>query len=218
MGIDIYLNGYEAYRDRTCAEKKAFDDAVRIRDSFSQDSKEHKEAQELVEKAAGAMWSPRKGYLRSSYNSAGLFNGLEEILGVDVAALLFPGSWEGNVPIDVAEFRRIVVALVEAALTLNAGTPLPIVAIVESKLGHAIPDPHESRTSGEAFGMMVRGLVSNAGFGDRIEPPDKQPDRTFDPRKHGWYVRQGLLELAAFADCARKLRDKGESVFAYVSY
>jgi hypothetical protein len=72
MGIDIYLNGYDSYKERTKDEETAFDNAVKLRDSQPRESVEANAAQELVDAAYDAMHSGSKGYIRSSYNTEGL--------------------------------------------------------------------------------------------------------------------------------------------------
>lgn len=126
MGIDIYLNGYEAWNERSKSEREAFDQAVKLRDSLPQGSPEAEAAQTIVSEAANKMLAGRTGYLRSSYNGSGLFRVLEEIFGFDVAAYLLPGEWEGDVAIDGHEFVVKVENLQKTAVAAMSGTKKPI--------------------------------------------------------------------------------------------
>lgn len=100
MGIDIYLDGAEEYQSRIAEERGRFERAVAYRNSIPSDQPELQEkAQKEVEICWGALYSGKKGYLCSSYNRSGLFRGLEEIFGFDVAAYIFPGDWRNLVPV-----------------------------------------------------------------------------------------------------------------------
>jgi len=40
----------------------------------------------------------------------------------------------------------------------------------------------------------------------------------FNDDDYGWYVGEGLDDLLAFGECGKRLRDKGEPDFVYISY
>ena len=66
------------------------------------------------------------GYIRSSYNSHGLFRVLDKIYGIEVAELLFPGDWEQNLNIDFELYLAHLQALEAATAELRDGDRLPI--------------------------------------------------------------------------------------------
>ena len=220
MGIDIYLNGYDAYQERSRPAREAFDYAVEVRDAFERESEEHKEAQKEVERTGDEMWSASYGYLRSSYNHLGMFNVLEEIMGADVAGMLFPGDWEEDVPLDMERYKKILFALMEAAKSLEQGTFLPILDKFREAYGEPIPDPHPNRVGSEAFGAQVRELLTVlAGKDGKVEPAPQKPKPTFDMETHGRGFSYAMLELAKFGDCARNLKEEtGKDVFVYISF
>ena len=219
MGIDIYLNGCEAWEQRTSREREAFHRACADRDVLPRESAEHTAAQERVEATADAMWAGRTGYLRSSYNGSGLFRVLEEIFGFDVAAYLFPGSWDGDVKVDGEAFVVEVAALEHTAVVaLSAGKlELPWLEEFTTVTGERAPDPNETRIKAEAFGDEVFKMVSSMGF-DKVAggpAPDARPKLCAE---HRWYLTKGLRNLREFGELARSLSAKGERTFAYISY
>jgi len=118
MGIDIYIGGYEGHDARTIKEKAAFGRACANRDKWPQGSRQAKAAQAKVSAAYDKMRSGESGYLRSSYNSGGLFNVLDRIFGTDSAQLFFPGEWEGEMVIDWEAFIQ------NARMMISAGRAL----------------------------------------------------------------------------------------------
>lgn len=219
MGIDIYLNGYDAYDKRVVREKAAFDRACAERDKLPRGSAEAKRAQEKVEKAADKMWAGNKGYIRSSYNGGGLFRVLEEIYGFDVAAYLFPGEWKGDVRINGEEFTVKVERLRETAVeAMKSGQrELPWTEVFTRVTGERAPDPNVQRTGGELFGDQVFAMVSQLAGALRVEGGPRD-ERRYLCADHKWYLTEGLQELWDFGMLAKELNDKGEETFAYISY
>jgi hypothetical protein len=220
MGIDIYLNGYEAHKARTKMHKSQFDQAVAKRDALPKsDETGHKAAQEEVDAAYELMYSGRVGYIRSSYNGSGLFRVLETIFGLDVAAYLFPGDWDGDVVIDGREFVLKVETLKQVAITaLQSGRlALPWTEIFTEVTGERAPDPNETRVNSEAFGDSVFKLLSATGFGDKLEGGPSAPEATLGP-DHLWYLTKGLCGLRDFGELAARLNEQGEKTFAWVSH
>lgn len=218
MGIDIYLNGYEEYEKRTKKERAAFDRAVKKRDRLPRGSAAAKAAQQLVLEAADKMWDGSVGYLRSSYNGSGLFRVLEEIFGFDVAALLFPGEWKGDVKIDGCEFSLKVTNLKRtAALALSRRTlTLPWINEYTEVTGNAAPDPNPQRSGAELFGDSVFEMLSGLGA-DKIEGGPSETNPTLQA-EHRWYLTEGLNNLSAFGELAERLNREGQETFAYISY
>lgn len=218
MGIDIYLNGYAGYNRRIKKHKAAFDDAVKLRDSYPRESVENKAAQELVNDAYDKMCSGNVGYLRSSYNGGGLFRVLEELFGFDVGNYLFPGDWGKKIPIDGAEFVAKVEALQKTALAAMAQgrVELPWIDIFTAVTGERAPDPNETRVSAEAFGDSVFKLISGVMGSEEMAnaeggPVAARPQLTKD---HGWYLTEGLRELHDFGVLAKRYK----KAYAYISY
>lgn len=203
MGVDIFLNGEEAFEQRTAKQKEAFDEAVRIKNSFPPGSAEAQEAEKAVEHAYNAMFNAWNGYLRSSYDETGLFRVLDEVFGVDSSELLFPGDWdEAEVPMNVAEFKRIVSALTRAASKLQPGAPLPVRKALEQELGYPIPEPRRSILEG--LWRLFRSF---------------RKSRHFDSARHGAYLTEGLRELTHFAACAENVqRETNHQPFVFISY
>lgn len=222
MGIDIYLQGYEAHQQRIAEEKKAFDLAVAKRDKLPGDGND--DAQNEVEVAYDKMYTGKKGYLRSSYNGSGLFRVLEEIFGIDPAGLLFPGDWneqgEQGVEIDGAEFVKRVRSLQETAILAMSKKKMQLPWIEEYTeiTGEKAPDPNLARANGEAFGDKVFGLIAGLNEFDKIEGGPTEDARSMLSKDHAWYLTEGLQNLLDFGMLAKEMNDRGEETFAYISY
>ena len=217
MGIDIYLNGWDAYNERTRDEKTAFDNAVKLRDRWPRGSKEAALVQVKVDEAYEAMGSGSKGYIRSSYNSAGLFPVLQEIFGFDVGAWLFPGEWKENVPVNGAEFLVKVAHLEQAALLAlkNNRLSLPWICEFTEASGQPAPDPiNNEHIAGEQFGSMVSAMIRGMLPDGNLEPAPREQSPQFGG-EHVWYITEGLKDLREFGELAKEL---GEGAFAYISY
>ena len=219
MGIDIYLNGYDSYKERTKDEETAFDNAVKLRDSQPRESVEANAAQELVDAAYDAMHSGSKGYIRSSYNSSGLFPVLQEIFGFDVGAWLFPGNWRKGVPINGAEFVVKVENLEQAAMLAlkNGHRELPWICEFSEATGQPAPDPiNDEHIAGEQFGLKVLAMFGEMAPGEvlTVEPAPREQSPQFN-QAHVWYVTEGLKDLRQFGELAK---ESGEGAFAYISY
>jgi len=219
MGIDIYLNGYDSFKERTKDEETAFGNAVKLRDRWPRESVEAKAAQELVNAAYDAMRSGAKGYIRSSYNSSGLFPVLQEIFGFDVGAWLFPGEWRKGVPINGAEFVAKVENLEQAAMLAlkNRHRELPWICEFSEASGQPAPDPvNVEHIAGEQFGLKVLEMIGEIVPGGPliVEPAPREQSPQFG-EEHVWYVTEGLKDLREFGELAKQL---GEGAFAYISY
>jgi hypothetical protein len=228
VGIDIYLNGYAEYEARIAHLKPWWDAAIKARDDAGEKTEWGKEPgplQRRVLEISAQMNAGNVGYLRSSYNSAGLFTVLEEIFGLDVAAYLFPGTWEPpDVVIDGREFVLKVAAL--EATTLLAlerkQLTLPWVGIFTEITGERAPDPNETRVHGEAFGRQVFGMISQlAPDVDKVDPQPRDPFPQLGPQhgpQHGWYLTTGMRQLREFGELAAKLNVEGHATHAHISY
>ena len=227
MGIDIYLNGYDAYQERIKDERAAFESAVAKRNAIklnpetNESKEEYERRQAAIMEASERMWTGGKGYLRSSYNSAGLFRVLEEIFGFDVAAYLFPGDWnvQPGVPIDADEFMQKVHALAATAVTAlrSMRVDLPWTDIFTEITQQRAPDNSEQHVQAEAFGDSVMGLVRGVAAFDNVEPKQREQS----PRlcqEHAWYLTTGMQNIFDFAKLAKRLQDEGNNVFAYISF
>lgn len=221
MGIDIYLNGYEEYGSRIVKEKAAFDAAVKLRDGFPRDSKQHAAAQKKVSAAADEMWSGKVGYLRSSYNGGGLFRVLEEIYGFDIGGYFFPGDWDAEQGVDIIgeEFVARVKALEQtAAIALSRNNlKLPWINEYTEVTGRTAPDVNPIHAQGEAFGDSVFAMISGLGL-HKIKGGPREPSEHLLAERHGWYLTCGLKDLREFGLLAMELNKRGERTFAYISY
>jgi hypothetical protein len=217
MGIDIYLNGYEGHKVRTKALREAFDAAVKDRDGLPDGSPQRVAAQEKVEAAYGEMNSGRMGYLRSSYNSSGLFRVLEEIYGFDMGAYLFPGSWDRNRQINGEKFVAKVALLEKVAqAALQRGRlELPWIEIFSEISKERAPDPHEQHVHAEGYGDLVAGLIGRLGVTNDAETHKSTPVLMAD---HVWYLTTGLKELREFGELAVQLNSAGHETFVTISY
>lgn len=213
MGIDIYLGGYAAYNRRIRKERAAFEAAVKLRDSFPEHSRKAVAAQKLVENAADAMWSGSKGYLRSSYNNAGLFAGLDRLFGIDSAALLFPGDWgKDNLAVDWEQFLTVVCAMEQAATALKHGVRLPVRLMPEGSA-----PVHEQRRAGEAFGAKVFAAVAEMGF-DHVESGNDHQHGFYNVDDYEWYITEGLRDLRDFGELGLRLHQRGHNDKVTISY
>lgn len=220
MGIDIYLNGYKAYEKRLneLGYQQEFDRAVKVRDSLPKGSKAHEDAQKAVHIAADKMWNGEVGYLRSSYNSSGLFRVLEEIFGFDIGAYFFPKDWDRDQHVNGTEFVRLVTDLQRAAaLALGRGNmALPWTNEFTEVTGKRASDANAAHVSAEEFGDSVMRLLSQSGLYD-IEPKPRANAPTLCA-DHVWYLTKGLGELRAFGELAARLNQEGKRTYAHISY
>jgi len=150
-----------------------------------------------------------------------MFNLFEEVYGVDVAALFFPGDWEQEkLPLDMDNYGHILMVMMHSLETLTPGDSLPILEAFEKEYGKKIPDPHPDRVQMEAFGSNVRELMEGImPPGSTLDPPARPPEPKFDVAKHGRPIAYALLQLAKFGDCANRIkRETGEDVFVNISF
>lgn len=199
MGIDIYMGGYEAFRERSADDRAAFENAVQIRDGYPIGSREANVAQ-----AYEAIWSGRYGYLRSSYNNAGLFNVLDTLFGIDSAELLFPGDWDAQgddlLPVDWDLFLPAVQRMKALAACLKHGDPLPV-CLEELATGN-----NDARKRAEAFGASVCSMVMALG-GDGVEAGNDHQHGFYNEDDYGWYTHEGLNELEAFGQLGKQTNE-----------
>jgi hypothetical protein len=219
MGIDIYLNGYEAFNERVALARAAFEMKVKERDALPSDSPAREKVQDEVEQAYDAMYRGEMGYIRSSYNGSGLFRRLEEIYGFDIAAYLFPGDWKEHVPVNGEEFVRRVETLQQTAILAmeRHRRALPWIDLFTETSGERAPDANESRTRGELFGEQVFATLSALDKDLKVEP-EPQPAANVLSAHHGWYLTRGLGNLLAFGQLAREMNAAGVKTFAMISY
>lgn len=242
MGLDIYLGGYEAFEKRTAGLRQEFNAAVKERDEINPRinkkktakskaaTQEQKDAaQEKVKEAYDKLFAPENGYLRSSYNSAGLFVVLREIFGFDVAEFLFPGNWDSETfGIDAEEFRENVVRLEQTVITAlsEKRVELPWLDVFERLNGKgSAPTKRSQILDGEKVGQLVFDLIKKANEGDKgafpvdvsgvtLEPeqgPLDHTPRTKFTQDHVWYVMDGIIGLHKFADLAVEIaRETGK--------
>lgn len=207
MGIDIYLGGYSAFKKRTRREEAEFKRAVKLRDSFPQGSPDADAAHDRALAAYDKMYSGDKGYIRSSYNSSGLFRVLDEIFGFDTAAYLFPGDWEKGVTINGTEFIAKVEVLqrtVILAMSRN-NVILPWINEFTELSGVRAPDNNEGRARSEAFAdEMYKTLSAILPEGEDLSPTPTDPESQISAN-HGWYVTHGLSELHRFGELAERI-------------
>lgn len=224
MGIDIYLNGYDAFEARTREEKAEFERLVAVRDALPKDGPEsgaaRDAAQTRVSEAYDKMYDGSKGYIRSSYNGGGLFRVLDEVFGFDIGGYLFDGDWdaEPGVPIDGKKFCAKVEALqATAALALSRKElSLPWTGQYSEVTGARAPDgENAARAGGECFGDSIAGLLKESGVEFDGGPIDKSAMLC---QRHVWYLTEGLSDLRRFGELAKQLGESGEPVYAYISY
>jgi hypothetical protein len=216
MGIDIYLGGYDAYRRRCAKERQAFDEAVAIRNAITdRDSAAYKLAQEKVSESADAMWAGAKGYLRSSYNSGGLFNALDRIFGTDSGALFFPGNWDNDeYALTTAQWEEFLVnvrIMREAGEMLKHGDP-PI------RFEELARTPNKQRAGGEGFGRMVLEMVATALPDADIEAGNPHAAGFYNADDYGWYLTEGLKDLQDFGALGLKISRRNGSAKVHISY
>jgi hypothetical protein len=213
MGIDIYLGGYDAYNERTKQERAAFELAARTRDKLPRDSEESKTAQWIVELCSDRMWAGSKGYLRSSYNSGGLFNVLDKVFGTDTGSLLFPKSWDKDQQVDWDKYLMHVRHMQQAVAALKHGDPLPIV-FEELKA-----KPTKQRQSGEAFGKAVAQQFETLAATTELQVAETPEQHGFfNQDDYGWYVTEGLKDLREFGELGRKEHAEGKDTRVHISY
>ena len=153
-------------------------------------------------------------YIRSAYNSNGLFVVLEEVFGFDVLAYLFPGDWKTPAPSD-PNVRGTFISggeFVEKVATL-----LEIVKLARSRENLALPWTNE-------FTEVTHGRIP-----DSVSPVDIESmsndchsltgsaprERAgFFNLNHIWPVTNGLIELRLFGLAAKTL---GEKAFVQIS-
>lgn len=212
MGIDIYLGGYDAYQSRSKDAHECFEIAIAERAKHLRGSVEEKAMQRLVDLSSEILGAGRMGYLRSSYNSGGLFNVLDRIFGTDSAALLFPGDWAEDIQPDWEQFLRHVRFMQDAALALRHGDPLPVA------FGELMTEPSKCRAGGERFGEMVLGMVAEVAGAENVESGNPHAAGFYNSDDYEWYVTEGLDDLHAFAMRGRRMAARGEDTRVHISY
>ena len=222
MGIDIYLGGYEEFDKRIKRMKEKFHEMVKTRDSTKKGSFQDVKSQKKVDQFYEEIYCGKNGYLRSSYNSEGIFNVYDEIFGFDVATWLFPEPWNVPVEIDPAVFKSRIGILQRVTVRALAEKKLdlPWIEIFTEVSEEHAPLPEEVRAKAEEYGRSVRTVLlqHHGAKAEDLYPHDREESPKLTAA-HGQYLLYGMRQLADFGELAEKIVSKtGQKVYAAISY
>lgn len=215
MGIDIYLN----------VEQQG-DERVRCYDQLGKDRERlglaaaalarggDVNALNTVFEICHHMSAGETGYLRSAYNSNGMFPILTEVFGFDVAAYLFPEIWGGNTmeafwPLDGGELARKVNFLAQTATMAleQQQYMLPWIREFAAITGEPVPYHDPCQEEIEAItGAMARGTERVTKF---FPEPRERESKMSLPLLNTLVLY--LRDLLNFANLAKTLNEAGKA-------